>query len=534
MNKDTGKKRINKLSQFVLAIDLGGSGPRVALVDIKGNVVAPESAHTEILYFPGNGSEQDAEDWWQKIITTSRKVIKKSGVNPEQVIGIGCDSQWSLAVPVDGQAHPVMNAIHWYDKRGARYNRKIASGFPMVQGYGLFKLLSWIKHTGLAPTLSGTDSLAHVLYIKNELPDIFEKTHAFMDPMDYITSRLTGRINATQKTMAPFLVVDTRNGNTNTYSPGMLRLAGMTGDKFPPLLHNSDIAGTIREVYAKQLGLSPTTKVVTGIHDSNASIIGAGASEYFDPIIYIGTSLYMTCHVPFKKTDLSSFMATIPGPFPSTWYVFGEQGSGGNNVEFLLNNLVYPQDEFHTQKLPDNAYDRFNTMASRSPAGSNGVMYFPWLSGTLVPCEDPFVRAGFINLTMNTNRGDMARAVFEGLAFNSRWTMEGLEKFIGKKPEGFRFAGGGALSNLWSQIHADILEVPIHQMEDPEHATLRGTGLLAFYQMGLLKQEEISTRAAIKQTFYPDLSNRELYGKMYREYRRFFKMSKKIYRNLNS
>ena len=194
---------------------------------------------------------------------------------------------------------------------------------------------------------------------------------------------------------------------------------------------------------ADKLGLAPDTPVISGVGDSNASLIGSGAVKDFEPIIYIGTTLYMTCHVPFKKTDLAHFMGSIPSPFPSRYYLMGEQGAGGKCVEFFLKNLIYPEDAFDTGSKPEDAYERFNAMASEAPVGSNGVIFLPWLNGSIVPKEVPHMRAGFINLSHHTTRYHMARAVFEGLAFNSRWTCGPLEKFIGQPVKSFRFSGGG-------------------------------------------------------------------------------------------
>lgn len=520
-------------SSYVLAIDLGGSGPKVALVDESGSVVSSVVYDIDTILYPDGGAEQDADIWWQKIIQAAKEVIRESRVAPERIIAIGCDSQWSLVVPVDEDCRPLMHAVHWMDTRGGPHNRKLVDGFPRVQGYGLGKLIRWIRSTGMAPTHSGADSLGHMLYIKNDCPEIYRKTHKFLEPMDYLTSRLTGRITATQKTMVPFMVVDNRKWGTQSYSRDLLRLTGLDESKLPEMIANNGIVGTIRSSLAEELGLHPSTQVIAGIGDSNASLIGSGAVGDFDPIIYIGTTLYMTCHLPFKKTDLAHFMTSLPSPFPGRYYLLGEQGAGGKCVEYYLKNLVYPDDAFETGPKPDDAYERFNAMASEAPAGSGGVVFLPWLNGSIVPAEEPHMRAGFINLSVNTNRQHLARAVFEGLAFNNRWTMEALEKFIAKPVEFFRFSGGGALSDLWAQIHADILGVPIHQVDDPINTTVRGTALLAFHVLGKTSLEEIQSQIKVKNRFDPDPSTRSLYDRLYIQYRKLFKNNRPIFRALN-
>jgi xylulokinase len=520
-------------TRYVLAIDLGSGGHKAAIVSDNGKVVASAEENVETFLLPNGGGEQDAHQWWNGAKNAAKKVIAASGISPQDIAAVAVDSQWSVVVPVDEQCEPLMRAVHWTDQRGGPYNRKITAGFPSIQGYGLFKLLKWIRLTGMVPTQSGVDSLGHVLFIKNERPDVYARTYKFLEPMDYLTARLTGKITATQKTMAPFVIMDNRQWGSQQYSEELLKLAGVPKEKFPELLPNDGVIGTLLPSVAEELGLNPATRVVAGVGDSNASLIGSGAVRDFETIIYIGTTLYMTCHLPLKKTDFSSFMTSLPSPFKSRYYLLGEQGTGGKCVEFFLKNIVYPEDRFDTGPKPDDAYERFNELAAGAPAGSGGVIFLPWLNGSVVPSENPNARGGFINLSLNTKRSHLSRAVMEGLAYNNRWTRGPAEKFIGRSIESFRFSGGGALSDVWSQIHADVLGVPIHQVDDPINTTVRGTAFLALISLGYRLLEEIPALVTIKQVFEPDESNRAVYDKMYAQYRELFKRNKKVFNALN-
>ncbi|MBI4767951.1 MAG: FGGY-family carbohydrate kinase [Deltaproteobacteria bacterium] len=520
--------------RFVLAIDLGSGGPKAALVADTGEVVATAQEKTTTYLLPEGGAEQDAQEWWQGAKQTAKKVIAESGVTAGEIIAVAVDSMWSVVVPVDVHGEPLMRAVHWMDVRGGPHNRKIIKGFPSIQGYGLFKLLKWIRSTGLAPTHSGVDSFGHVLYIKNERPEIYAKTHKFLEPMDYLTSRLTGRITATQKTMTIFMVTDNRRWGGLKYNEGLLKLAGVEKEKFPELVANDGIVGSLDPAVARELGLLPSTQVVAGIGDSNASAIGSGAVHDYEAIIYIGTSYYMNCHVPFKKTDLFHMMASLPSPFPSKYLMFAEQGTGGRCVEYFLNDFVYADDAFNTGTRPEDAYDRFNACAAEAPAGSGGVIFLPWLNGSITPHENPFARGGFINISLKTRRSHLARAVMEGLAYNNRWVKGAAEKFIGRPIGSFRFSGGGALSDLWSQIQADILGVPIQQIDDPLNSTVRGTALLAFIALGHRTISEIPGLVRIKRVFEPEEGHRPIYDKMYSQYRALFRKNKGIFAALNA
>ena len=515
-------------NRYILSIDLGGTAVKAAIVADTGDVVASAEGRITTHMLPQGGAEQDADEWWKVAKQTSKEVIRESNVATEDIVAIGCDSQWSVVVPVDEHGEPLMRAVHWMDTRGGPYNCRITSGFPRIQGYGMLKLLKWLKWTGLVPTRSGMDSLGHVLFVKHERPDIYAKTFKFLEPMDYLTARLTGKITATQKTMAPFVIVDNRKWGSREYSDELLKLAGLDKDKFPTLIANDGVIGPISASSAAEMGLNPSTQVIAGIGDSNVSAIGSGA------VRDIGTALYLTCHVPFKKTDLGHFMTSLPSPFESRYYLLGEQGAGGSCVEYFLNNLVYADDEFETGPRPEDAHERFSVLASEASAGSGGVIFLPWLNGLVVPCEDPYVRGGFMNLTLGTERRQLARAVMEGLAYNNRWTRDAAENFIGRPIGTFRFSGGGARSDVWSQIHADILGVPIQQVEDPLNTTVRGTALLALVSLGYLDIDEIPGLIRIKQVFEPDESNRDIYNRMYAQYRAFFKRNRKIFAALNS
>jgi xylulokinase len=351
--------------------------------------------------------------------------------------------------------------------------------------------------------------------------------------MDYLTSRLTGKITATQKTMSIFMIMDNRQWGSRTYSDKLVDLAGLNRDKFPELIPNDGIIGHLKKSVADELGLPPSTRVVAGIGDSNASTIGSGAMANYEAIIYIGTSFYMNCHVPYKKLDVAHMIASIPSPFPSKYLMIAEQGSGGRCVDHYLKNVIYAQDDLNTGPMPADVYERFNESVKRAPAGSGGVIYLPWLNGSIAPCENPYARGGFFNLTLTTTRNHLSRAIMEGLAYNSRWSRDAVQKYIGRRVERFRFSGGGALSDIWAQIHADILDVPIHQVEDAANTTVRGTALLALVAMGLRTAADIPDLVKIRKVFEPDPANRSLYNKLYLQYRMLFKRNKKVFAALN-
>lgn len=519
--------------RYVLAIDLGSSGPKSAVVSAAGKIMASAAEQVETILLPNGGAEQKPEAWWAAVRRTANKAIRDSRVSPADIAAVSCDSQFSVVVPIDENGKALMNAIHWMDSRGAPYNRKITRGLVNIKGYGLSKLARWVWKTGLAPTQSGVDNVGHIQFIRHERPEVYRMTWKFLEPMDYINLRLTGRCVASQETMAAFLAVDNRKWGCTEYDDGLLKLAGIERDKLPDLVPNQEYIGTLMPSAARELGLSPSTRVIAGTFDTNASAIGSGAVRDFDGIIYIGTSLVLTCFVPFKKSDLIHTITTMPGPLENRNLLMAEQLTGGKALDFYLRNIVYAGDGFKTGAMPDDAFARADRIAGSVPAGSGDVIFMPWLNGTMTPEENGDARGGFFNLSLGTNRSHLTRAVLESLAYNNRWTRDVAEKFIGRKFSSFRFAGGGALSDIWAQIHADVLGVPIHRVIDPSHTTVRGAAMLALHKLGALRVDELPDLIKTEKVFTPNGANRSVYDMMYRQYRELFHRNKKIFAALN-
>jgi xylulokinase len=454
-------------------------------------------------------------------------------VPKESISAVACTSQWSVTVAVDQHGTPLMNAVCWMDTRGGKHNRILTQGFPSIKGYNLSKLVKWIRLTGLAPTHTGADALGHILFIKNERPDIFDQTYKFLEPMDYLTAQLTGRITASQHTIAPLMLVDNRSWSCCKYDESLLAMAGLEEKKLPDLVPSNAVIGPLTPSVAEELGLLPTTPVIAGINDTNASAIGCGAVDLFEGIVYIGTSLVLTCHLSSKKTDLLHMMTAMPSPLKDKYLLMAEQGTGGKCLEYFLQQILFAEDKLDTGTAPDDAYERASRMAASVPAGSDGVIFLPWLNGTLTPEENPSARGGFVNLSLQSTRSHMIRAIMEGLAFNSRWTLGPAQKFIkGSFPQ-LRFAGGGALSDTWAQIHADILGLPILQIADPASVTLRGAAMMAFHSLDGQPLEALAAHVPVKHIFKPNPENKARYDRRYTQFRQIYKSNKKIFAALN-
>lgn len=519
--------------KYILAIDLGTSGPKVALVSPRGEVVAHEFEETPVLLLPGGGAEQKPDDWWRAIREATRRLLARALVAVDDIVALCCTTQWSGTVAVDKDGRPLMNAIIWMDARGAPYVRHITGGRIKVAGYGAGKLLTWLRLTGGIPTHSGKDSIAHILYIKHEFPQIYEQTHKFLEPKDYLNLRLTGRFAASYDSITLHWVTDNRDIANVNYHDKLLAMSTIDGDKLPPLKQAVDILGPIKPAVAAELGLNEQVKVVMGTPDLHSAAIGSGAVQDYEPHLYIGTSSWLTCHVPFKKTDLFHNMASLPSAVPDRYLVVNEQETAGACLNFLKNNVLFHEEQLVGEARVANIYQLFDQMVERAPDGSGGAIFTPWLNGERTPVDDHVIRGGFHNLSLWHTRDHLVRAVFEGVAFNSRWLLGYVEKFVKRQFDTINMVGGGANSNIWCQIHADVLNRTIRQVQDPILANVRGAAVLAAVALGYTSFDDVSHEIQIANAYRPRAKNRRTYDQLFQEFVNIYKQNRKIHARLN-
>jgi xylulokinase len=520
-------------NKYILAIDLGTSGPKSALVSAVGEVIDYDFKETGIKLLPGGGAEQSPDEWWRAIKETSRNVIKRCSVPVEDITVISCSTQWSGTVAVDEHGNPLMAAVIWLDSRGSPYVKDMVSGIIRIEGYDVKKLWRWITLTGGAPSLSGKDPIAHILYIKHVYPEIYRATYKFLEPKDYINLRLTGKFGASFDSIALHWVTDNRNISRIRYDDRLIRMTGIEREKLPELKPASDILGNVKKSVAEALGLTTDVQVIMGTPDVQAAAIGSGAVQDFRGHLYIGTSSWITCHVPFKKTDLIHGIASLPSALPEKYFVANEQETAGACLTFLKDNILYNQDELLSEEnLPD-VYKIFDRIVSTTPPGSDRVIFTPWLYGERTPVENHSVRAGFFNLSLNTNRGHLIRAIFEGVAYNGKWLLKYVERFIKRPLDPIHMIGGGANSDIWCQIHADVFDRHIHQVKDPIQANVRGAALLGAMAMGYLTPDDIPECIQVAKIFSPNPDNRRIYDELFKEFLNIYKKNQEIYRRLN-
>ena len=520
-------------NKFILAIDLGTGGPKVALVSTQGELVGSEFEETRLILLPEGGAEQAPQDWWEAIDKAAKRLLGKGLVPAEEIDGVICTGQWSGTVPVDKEGNALANAIIWMDARGAPYINKILDGPVKIQGYAPLKLWKWIRRTGGVPGIAGKDPTAHILYIKHVHPDLYQQTYKFLEPVDYLGLRLTGCFAASYNSITPHWLTDNRNITNIRYDRDLIELATIDPGKLPELKRTNEILGTLQADVARAWGLREDVKVVMGSPDMHTAAVGSGAVQDYESHLYIGTSSWLLCHVPFKKTDLIHNMGALPSGIPGCYLLTNEQDCAGVCLQHLRDNIFFYSDELSAGAKPENTYQLFDEIAARTPAGSDRLIFTPWLYGERSPVDDKFVRGGFFNQSLQTTREHMVRAVFEGVAYNSRWLLKYVEQFTKRRMEAINILGGGAKSDIWCQIHADVLDRRIRQVKDPILANVRGAALLASAALGYIRYDEIASRVPIARVFEPNPDHRRIYDELFEEFVAIYQSNQKIYARLN-
>ena len=311
-------------------------------------------------------------------------------------------------------------------------------------------------------------------------------------------------------------------------------MCGLSREKFPELKRAVDILGPIKREVAQELGLKANIPIIAGTHDISSAALGSGAVRDFQGHLYVGTSSWITCHVPFKKTDLLHNMATLPSSIPGRYFIANEQETAGACLNFLKDKIFDHKVQFQDEFNSANVYQIFDAIAQRTTAGSNNVIFMPWLYGERTPVENDSIRSAIFNLSLSTTRQQLVRAIFEGVAYNSRWLLGYVEKFIKQRLDPIHMIGGGANSNVWCQIFADVFNRTIKQVKDPIHANLRGAAFLASISLGYLSVNDILNYVQIANTYEPDPANRSIYDKLYREFLEFYKKNKGSFKRLNT
>ncbi len=481
-----------------LAVDLGSTACKASVISIDGQVLGSGLMRVPTTYGRGGVGEQDPDVMWDSTLTACRQALAAAGGTAAAVRSICVTSQWSSIVPVDDTCRPIAPLHMWFDRRGDKYTSALTAGAD-----GEAVAARWEEIHGLRPSTS----LAHILWFQNE-SDIHRRAAAYLEPMDYLNSRFTGRIAATANSAMPMALTDNRRLGTTAWSPELVDRAGVDASRLPELTRSMEVLATIRTDVADDLGLHHDVEVVTGANDSIAAAFGSGAFEVGQGTIMMGTTGVLVAHHPTRHVDTAKFIITVPSALEDRYYVIAEAGVGGRILEAALSQATGSDPGEGPAPV---VFEQALRLAGESSSGAGGVMFLPWLFGTLAPAVDPRHRGAFLGISLGTTRADLARAMLEGMSMQMRWLTDEVSAALGTPFETVRFVGGGAQSDLWASIMADVLGRPIEQLENPRHANARGAGLMAFVSTGQLTLDQVAELVPVHARYEPNPSTRQLW-----------------------
>jgi xylulokinase len=501
---------------YLLAHDVGTSGDKAVLVDTHGGVHATAFASYPIHYPRPDWAEQDPENWWDAVVSTTRQVMQQSGVDPHQILGIAHATQLLGIVPMGADGSPLRRAIIWMDGRAPAQAERIMRKFL---GRRVFSLVAGAE-------LSGKDGMPKLLWLKENEPQVYQGMTCFLDVNGYLTYRATGR-QVFDWSCASAVAFDL---SKKDWLRGIIRYIGLDPGKFPALVRSIDQVGGLTGEAAHQCGLLEGTPVFGGGGDAQAAAVGSGAVSEGDGHIYLGTSGWVGVST-HKNPAGHHGVVTLQSADPGKALLFAEMETAGACLKWIA-------DEFYQAEQADpkvsNVYALMDEKVQTIPPGADSLICTPWMYGERAPIADTWVRATFFNLSADHTREHLLRAVYEGVAYNLRWIIDIVEKKFGYPLPVLRVIGGGARGAPWMQILADVTGRRVETVAHPLEAGAVGIALTAAVGLGLYPDfEALKKVVSVEREFEPQACNAECYEGLYRAYQRLYACLRELYREVN-
>ena len=528
---------------YVIVYDFGTSAVKTCLFDISSTVrlVCHSIAEYELYILDNGGAEQDADEWWDAITSSTRELFKKTDIKPSEISGLSFCTQMQGVVLVDKDGNALRRPMSYMDTRAVNeFKAGLGKGLIRISGCNAFKLLRnlYINRTA---SMSVKDPVYKYKWVENNEPEIFRQVYKWLDVNDYLIARCTGNIVRTVDSAFATFLYDTRRGREG-WNIGLAKMYGVDPSHLPDLIACTDKAGRLSAKASAELGLPEGIPVFGGGGDATLTGIGAGCTTAGETHIYIGTSGWVVTLMDHQAVDplcsITGVMSGIKGHF----HYYAELETAGKCFEWVKDHLavddigVYSRKKYTTSDPESeykSLYDHLSYEVSKVPPGSNGVIFTPWMHGNRSPFEDSCAAGMFFNLKLETGKREMIRAVLEGICFHLRWLLE-CESAKIRTSDTVRFVGGGALSPVTCQMLADITGRVIETIDEPQNAGTVGAALLIALGMKIIDSPEAAGRMIpVKEVYHPNSANKAVYERSYRVFRGLYKSNAKHFRTLN-
>ncbi|MBD7911749.1 xylulokinase [Clostridium cibarium] len=489
--------------RYLLGLDIGTSGTKTALFDEYGNTIRTATYEYNLFQPQVGWAEQDPNDWWEASVKGIKNVIEKSKVQASDIKGIGLSGQMHGLVMVDKDNKVIRNSIIWCDQRTEK------ECDYMTEVIGKERL---IKITG-NPALTGF-TLSKLLWIKNNEPENYKKIHKILLPKDYIRFKLTDIFATEVSDASGMQMLDI---NTRDWSQELLDDLRIDRSILADVYESVIVSGKVTEEAAKLTGLAVNTPVVGGAGDQAAGAIGNGIVSEGIISTTIGTSGVVFAATNTPRFDKFGRVHTLCHAVPNKWHVMGVTQGAGLSLNWFKKTFCHKDIE-ESEKLGKNIYDILTEKAKDSKPGANGIIYLPYLMGERTPHIDPNVKGAFLGVSLINNHNDFIRSVLEGVGFSLKNCLDIIED-MDVKVDHIRISGGGAESEVWRQILADIFQYPLTTIKASEGPAL-GVAILAGVGAGIYESVEEACCKIVKggEKVSPNEEVKEEYSKVYNLY----------------
>lgn len=501
--------------KYIISYDLGTGGTKASLIDENG--VSSASAFISCdTYYPKAGfREQCPEEWWNSVVVSTKKMLAKFDDNIDNIVALAVSGHSLGAVPIgrDGKLL-VENVPIWNDSRAGHeaetfFKDVIKNDWYLTTGNGF-----------PAPLYS----IFKMMWYKNNMPSMYEKTDKFIGTKDFINYRMTGVLCTDHSYASGSGVYSLLE---NSYKEEYISKSGIARDKFPNIFESTHIVGSIIPNVALDLGLSKETLVVCGGVDNSCMALGAACFTEGDAYTSLGTSAWIavSSNKPIVNLDNHPYVFAhcVTGQYVSATSIF----SAGNSFRWVRNTLCKDLVEAEKKGLID-SYVEMDKEAELSPIGANKVIFNPSLAGGSNMDYSPNVRGAFIGLDLMHTRHDLIRATLEGIAISMRIALDGLGKYVLLTPD-MLLVGGGGKSKFWRSLFASIYNKNIIETNIGEDAGSMGAAAIAAVGVGIWKDFEVlKSMHKVSDIVKPEKSMVEKYSVLLPLYEKVSKMQADI------
>lgn len=486
---------------YLMGIDIGTSACKVAVFDRQGQVLASASGDYPV-YYPREGwAEQDPEEWWSAVCGAVRQVLKKADVRPEEIAGVGIDGQSWSAIAIDKDGKVLTNTPIWMDTRAQSICDRLNEDIGADE---VFR----VAGNSLQPSYT----TAKILWYKENLPEVYRKTHKILQSNSYIAFKLTGQISQDLSQGYGLHCFDMRTGQ---WDEEMCKKMGIPREFLPEIVPSDQIIGTVTKKAAEESGLAEGTPVAAGGLDAACGTLGAGVIHAGETQEQGGQAGGMSICMEQYQADPHLILGfhVIPGK----WLLQGGTTGGGGVMRWFEREFA-DYERLMKEQTGVSSLDQLNEIAEKVDPGCDGLVFLPYMAGERSPIWDPHAKGVFYGLDFSKTKGHMVRACMEGVAFSLRHNLETAEK-AGAEADILRAMGGSANSLLWTQIKSDItgkaMAVPAS-----DTATTLGAALLAGVGTGFYEdyEEAVSQTVKVTRIHHPDPEKKAVYDKNYETY----------------